>query len=198
MNIFLANNLTVETMKKIFVVVFVFFFYNSYSQNLDSLDRKNGFKDLKLGMPYSKISSDLHLFKTLEDNSKIYNYTGVCCNKLFDYNLSSVQLKFYNDKLVEIHLKGNLTIADPPGSSSDMSIGWSKYKSVVGNFTQLFGIPTDSHLTTPEENTYCIQSHVWDGKKVTLFSSFWYEGDTYFTVLIQDKTFYSNNIKSGF
>ena len=69
---------------------------NIFSQT--ALDEKYGFQDFKLGESYSKWSSNLTFFTTLESGINVYKYTGSCCKTLYGYQIEEIRLGFDREK----------------------------------------------------------------------------------------------------
>ena len=93
-------------MKRFLTSIFVslIFLTGLFAQTIDKLDQKNGFKDFTLGDTYSKWEGQLSLEGNYDDGSKAYLYKGTCCNKVFDYPVEKIILKFNNNKLIAIYI----------------------------------------------------------------------------------------------
>ncbi len=156
-------------MKKfIFYFLFVTIPLVSFSQSEHNsiLDKKNGFKDLKIGANYSKWSSDLK-FTNTNNGIKYYDFTGNCCKKLFSSDLGEVRLGFENNILDVIFL---VTL-----TKKDYSKGWvsSEYKYLKGSFEEVFEEKVSD--ISSDDNSGNINS-VWLGNNIQLILTFEYMG----------------------
>lgn len=138
-----------------------------FGQGVRQLDEKNGFKDFNLGDEYIKWSSQLKFINSSDDIT-IFEYTGNCCNKLFDFNLAKIGLAFSDSKLVIISLTTDY-FQEPYSISNDFTKWRSQdFEYINDSFTQLFGEPTDKNL---EKATF-----YWTGQKASLTSKYEYLG----------------------
>lgn len=159
-------------MKRIIqTLVFSLIFSNLFSQSISNLDEKNGFKDFKLGSTLDSYNSSIRLLATFPDKSKIYLYTGSCCKTLFSYSLDTIQLRFFENKLVGIYLNTQYfrKPTKNPNPSYEELAAFRKddFESIKNSFTQLFGKPTSADYS---EKSVDAVTYEWKGNKVVLFS----------------------------
>ncbi len=185
-------------MKKIALIILSFFLLaTAFGQTIDKLDEKNGFKDFTLGDSYTKWQSQLKFEGNWNDGTKAYIYTGYCCQKVFDYAVDKIVLRFNGDKLVGIYIttknfqKGYAESGEYTKWRSD------DFESLKSSFSYLYGKPTS--YDAPEgsgEVTY-----IWTGKKVILFSKYEYlgiqNGDRQ-QIIVADMIFLNKGIEDGF
>jgi hypothetical protein len=92
-------------MKIINLILFIMFLISTaIGQTITKLDDKNGFKDFTLGDSLIKWHNQLNFEANWEDDTKAYLYTGSCCQKLFDYQVEKIILRFSEEKLVGIYI----------------------------------------------------------------------------------------------
>jgi hypothetical protein len=154
------------------ILIFLTFTTHLFSQTIDDLDKKNGFKDFSLGDDFSKWKSQLVFISDLEDNSKFYLYKGTCCNMLFDYPIEQLFLRFEDNKLVEIYIETAKFREDY--KDSGVYNPWRKddYERINKFFIGLFGQPNGYNYSSSEFTFF------WTGKKVQLRSTYENKGIT--------------------
>ena len=180
------------------ILIFCLFLANyAHGQTINKLDEKNGFKDFKLGDSYTKWSNYLTFDGTWKDGSKAYVYTGNCCNTVFEYDIESIILRFYSEKLVAIILTTKKFQESFDVSGQYTNWRSKDFESIKTSFSILFGPPTG---LDKGENTGTI-THSWIGKKVVLFSVYEYlgtiSGDRQ-KIIIGDLNFSNSDIQNGF
>ena len=106
-------------------------------------------------------------YTNLKGENKVYNYTGSCCQQLFNLDLGSIRLGFNNNKLVVIYLETKMT--------KNESIGWvsSDCKFIKGSFELLFNV--NSPDIPSEDNSGEVSSY-WEGDKLFLDLTYVYMG----------------------
>jgi hypothetical protein len=147
----------------IYIVALIISSTSLFSQSTDALDTKNGFKSFTLGEPFSKWQNNLTYLKTRPDSMKLYQYTGDCCQTVFNDSVSMIVLYFFQNKLAIIEVHCNPRIISPEDG---------QVSSFLGNFKLLYGKPTGK---TSEENNP-EGKFQWEGKKVGLDINFQYIG----------------------
>lgn len=186
-------------MKKLLVLFFATFMLTTglLAQTIDKLDEKNGFKDFTLGDNYSKWESQLRLEGSWDDGSKAYIYNGLCCNKVFNYSVEKIILRFSSNKLVGIYITTEKFQKGFKESGEYTKWRTDDFESIKSSFSYLFGKPTS--VDAPEGSGEI--SYLWTGKKVLLVSKYEYlgvqNGDRQ-QINIIDLNFANANIKSGF
>lgn len=171
-------------------------------QNNTELDIKNGFKDFQLGDDYTKwkdVMTELPYKNpsSVPTGSKLYKYTGTCCQQIFDINLKEIKLTFYKNKLVVIDL---ITENFKKIYNLESTIFNQKgYKELNQSLTNLFGNP--GFYDTPENQAPIYIITGWAGKKNALLSRYNYigtrEGD-YATISFYDIAYNRLMLSSGF
>lgn len=186
-------------MKKILLLLHITFCisYSGICQTIDKLDVKNGFKDFTLGDNFSKWQSQLSFEGDFDDGSKAYLYTGECCNKIFNYNVEKIILRFSNNKLVSINITTEKfqKSYEESGKYTDWRI--DDFESIKKSFSILFGNPTD--IKTSKNSGEVI--HFWFGKKVALISIYenlGYKSGDRQQISIIDLTVLKSSIENGF
>lgn len=186
-------------MKKLFLLLYITFCisHSGTCQTIDKLDVKNGFKDFTLGDNFSKWQSQLSFEGDFDDGSKAYLYNGGCCNKIFNYNVEKIILRFRNNKLASINIttekfqKGY----DETGKYTDWRT--DDFESIKSSFSILFGKPTNVKM--PKESGEV--THFWSGKKVLLISKYenlGYKNGDRQQISIIDISALKSSIESGF
>jgi hypothetical protein len=175
------------------VLILLIFSSRFFAQTIDKLDEKNGFKDFKLGDNFSKWQYEVEYEGTWEDGTKGYVYKGNCCNKLFDYPIENITLKFADNKLVTIMISTKKFQREYKESGEYTKWRSNDFENINSSFSYLFGKQT---TIVVEKDTY-----VWSGNKVMLLSRYEYlgikEGDRQ-KILIIDKSYLNKNIDDGF
>ncbi|MBP6302795.1 MAG: hypothetical protein KBB37_05810 [Bacteroidia bacterium] len=186
-------------MKILFTSIFVSLIFSTplFAQTIDKLDEKNGFKDFKLGDTFLKWQNQIVLEGNWDDSSKAYLYKGPCCDKVFEYPIDKIVLRFKNNKMVGIYIttkkfqKGYI--------ESRVNTKWrtDDFESIKASFSYLFGNP--SSFDMPENSG--MVTHLWLGKKVLLTSTYEYlgieNGDRQ-QINILDISILNSKIKNGF
>ena len=165
--------LTINRINRTFLLLFILSLIPvfSLSQNMPNeiLDQKGGFKDLKIGDPFSKWSNKL-TYAGKDDNGEIYyTFNGECCQKLFETQLAAVTLKFKNNKLEVIYLFTPVTQRYSTSTSSWVS---DEYLSLKAKFEHIFN--QKARESMPKEGDGPISS--WYGRKIMLQLTFEYMG----------------------
>ena len=166
-------------------------------QNINKLDEKNGFKEFTLGDNISKWTNYIKFDGNWNDGTKAYVYTGGCCNKVFDYDVENIVLRFNGSTLVSIVI--TLKQFQERYEISGKYTNWrsNDFESLKNSFAILFGPPSD--LDKNDKTGSVVYS--WVGKKVVLFSQYEYLGVTAGDrqkIIIGDLTFLNNDIQNGF
>ena len=89
-------------MKNTLLYLLLFLTCNCFSQTIDKLDERNGFKDFKLGDSFDKWKTSLEYIGINPDEEKLYKYTGVCCKDVFDSQAENIELIFAKNGLIYI------------------------------------------------------------------------------------------------
>ena len=84
------------------------------AQDIAELERRNGFKDLKLGIPLDSVKGEVKLRKELKEQgefpSKLYSVENPEYAKIGEIPVSKVEFKTYKDIVYQIHV---VTDKDP-------------------------------------------------------------------------------------
>lgn len=85
-----------------------------YAQDIDELERRNGFKDLKLGIPVDSVKGEIKLRKEIREQdefpAKLYSVDNPDYEKIGEVQVSKVEIKTYKDLVYQIHV---VTEKDP-------------------------------------------------------------------------------------
>jgi hypothetical protein len=134
----------------------------SFSQNLNNLDLKNGFKQFKLGSSPGLIKDivrnegkENRLYNN-NPNIKCYDYLGNGNEYIFNVEIESISLKFFKDKLVSI-----LVSFGRIGNDFDKE----KYDFVLYSLELAYGKKWQLGKSNDED---FIEGASWTGKNVTL------------------------------
>lgn len=83
-------------------------------QDIAELERRNGFKDLKLGMPVDSVKGEKRFRKEFKEQnefpSKLYTVENPEYAKIGEISISKVEIKTYKDLVYQIHV---ITDKDP-------------------------------------------------------------------------------------
>lgn len=189
-------------MKRI-IVVFLFYstlIINCFSQTIDKLDEKAGFKTIKLNDSISIYKGRIEYFKSNEIMTS-YSFIGEDQDlwKLFDIPLSTITL-FFNNKTKKIVLIQLISVYSKDQYANDhYKKAIADFKIVVSNFNSLFGKNTGGNAEeTTEKSTI---SNAWEGKKVLLMVDVSYFGLNKYSEIsttITDLKMLNSNIEDGF
>lgn len=169
------------------------------AQSTFDLDNKNGFKDFKLGDPFSKYSNQLEYLGILDgtDNVKGYRYIGYCCKTVFEFNVEDINLEFKNNKLTKILITLEKFQKEYEISGQFTKYDQSNYNKLNSSFTTLFGKPTGYDA---DDKTGAFYTG-WEGEKVVLVTKFLFIcskcGDQAW-ISIEDKKAQTEILNSGF
>lgn len=90
------------------VLVCLVAFSNCFSQDLSELERRNGFKDIKLGMQIDSVKG-LKLKKEFKERdeypAKLYEVEHVDYEKVGEVKVHKIELKTYKDLIYEINVR---------------------------------------------------------------------------------------------
>ena len=169
------------------------------AQSTFDLDKKNGFKDFKLGDPYSKHSNQLEYLGFLDgtDDVKGYKYIGYCCTSVFEFNVEDINLQFKNNKLCKIIITLEKFQKEFSVSGQYTKYDQTNYKILNSSFSALFGKPTGYEA---DEKTGAFFTG-WEGENVLLVTKFLYicyECGDQAWISIEDKKSQNEILKSGF
>jgi len=180
----------------IFVIVSVLFNPRVLSQGIEDLDAKAGFKDFTLGDSFEKWSDYVTISK--RDGDVITcRYIGTCCNKVFDFPVDQIELKFKNNILFNILIQ----LANfQDFYNIETTIFNSKgYNELNSKFKILFG--PESFTKMPENMSPIYIITGWVSDKVVLGTYYCYigtrEGD-YALVNISSLDAHIEKLKEGF
>lgn len=141
----------------------------AHSQTISDLDKKNGFKDFKMGDFYSKWKNDIRYKGTMKNGSniKVYTYIGVCCRQAFSYDLDSIELGFLDGRLTVIYLTTKQF--QEAGYDTDRGIytrwnGTKDFDKLKEALISYFG----NYDSVEEAGNSGDISYYWVGKKVIL------------------------------
>ena len=157
--------------KKLVLIATLFLFLNhSFSQTIDKLDEKKGFKDFQIGDSYDKWKDKIVEVGRWDDGDIGYNYTGSCCKEIFDYPIKEILLRFKNKSLEAIII--TTENFQKPYSETGSYTQWrdKDFERIKNLFSQLFGPPTSLNSNEGNVNYY------WEGKEVVLVSMYQYLG----------------------
>lgn len=135
------------------------------SQNIQSLDDKNGFREFKIGDPFSKWKSNLELISSSNDE-KTYFYKGNCCQTFMGVKIEKISLVFLNNKL------DNISILLDETNAKDVSLKLKEYSYVRDKIIDEFGEPSKKNV---DSNKGEIVSY-WFGNKIALIFFSTYKG----------------------
>ena len=93
-----------------FVLPILLISIQSFSQDIAELDKRNGFKDIKLGYPIDSVTG-YKLQKEFKEKdefpAKLYNVENPDYEKIGEVKVNKVELKTYNDLIYEIKVVAN-------------------------------------------------------------------------------------------
>lgn len=149
-----------------FLIIFISFLTFSQAQTKSILDKKNGFKDIKIGDNYSKWSDKIN-YTNSNNGIKYYDFEGDCCRKLFSKKLKKVRLGFKNNILDVIYLETPI--------EKNYSEGWtsSEYKYLKGSFEEV--LEERGTEVAPNDNSGNIRC-LWLGKNIQMILTYEYMG----------------------
>jgi len=144
----------------LFILSILLFPIFLFSQNLDKLDKINGFRKFKLG---SNVSSFTNL-KVQPTNIKLkgvtnYTYIG---NDILDFSgvpIEQISLTFYKNKLYQIHVSFGTIFKE---------YRYDQFDLVQTNLEANFG--SYYHKISPSPQAEILNGYIWDGRVVRLES----------------------------
>lgn len=171
-----------------------------FSQSIDKLDERNGYKDFKLGDDLTKWINQIQYINNIND-VKVYRYLGTCCETIFSLEIDGIYLNFSNNKLsgIIILIKPYQDFRNKSGIMK-FEYPFVKHDALVQNFSELFGKPqTKKRPPTPKGGN--LQSDQWIGKKVVLNIHYYYDDPNrieYSEIHVIDKATALKNIEEEF
>ena len=146
---------------------------SSFSQTINDLENKKGFKEFRLGDSYHKWSNQLREISNTSNNSdKLYHYEGYCCRQAFQNEVDHIFLSFKDNKLIDItvFLK-NFRVS----KNSDLQIGFEEYPEpymrLLNDFNSIFGNYNKKSLSGTEDAIFDggeMWSTYWESQNVVL------------------------------
>jgi hypothetical protein len=134
----------------------------SFSQNLNNLDLKNGFKHFKLGSSPS-MNKNIERNQGKEDrmyknnpNIKCYDYIGTDTQSIFNVEIESIFLTFYKNKLMGIFVSFGR-----PGNDFEKK----DYDYVFYSLENAYGKNWEKGESNSSD---FLNGVIWSGNKVTL------------------------------
>ena len=98
---------------KLLPLLILFFAFTASAQKINELEKRNGFKDLKLGMPVDSIKG-IKLKKEFKErdefDAKLYSVDDPLYASIGEVAVNKIELKAYHDKVYQIHV---VTDKDP-------------------------------------------------------------------------------------
>jgi hypothetical protein len=94
-------------MKYLILPVLVAWSYSLAAQNTAELERRNGFKSIKLGQPIDSVTGASFRKDSKEKNEypvKVYEVTDETLEKIGEVNVRKVEVKTYKDNIYEIRV----------------------------------------------------------------------------------------------
>jgi|AntRauTorckE5430_2_1112549.scaffolds.fasta_scaffold01534_4 hypothetical protein len=185
-------------MKKIAIILLNLTILSAaFGQNINNLDEKNGFKDFTLGDNFSKWKDELTSEKKYDDGTKTCLYTGECCQKVFNYSVDKIILRFDSEKLVGIYITTEKFQKEYSVSGKYTTWRADDFQRINFSFSNLFG-----KVTLIENNDKGGEiTYIWKGKKTMLLSTYEYlgiqNGDRQ-QIVIVDMSFLEKELQSGF
>lgn len=80
----------------------------AWGQDIAELERRNGFKDLKLGMHIDSLAGEKKLKKEFKEQeefpAKLYSLAGPDYEKIGEIDVNKVEIKTYKDLVYQIHV----------------------------------------------------------------------------------------------
>ena len=183
--------MNIELKTSILISCFLFILSTSQiSAQILNINEINGFKELKLGDPFSKWQAYLGEPRVIKDGLIIAQYKGDCCKYAFNLKIENIDLYFENDKLVWIEL---FTIDKFTG------VHFYDYAYYSTIFNSYFG-KYNAVIQKPRKDGDFEEQ--WIGEKVILdvTSFFGSSVDGYQSAFISviDYNYLKNNAKQGF
>lgn len=87
---------------------------SAWAQHIAELERRNGFKDLKLGVPIDSVKGDKKLKKEIREQdefvAKLYSVDNPDYDNIGEVEVSKIEIKTYKDLVYQIHV---VTDKDP-------------------------------------------------------------------------------------
>jgi len=154
-----GGNFKQKTMKATITTFFLVLFSTlSFSQSVNDLDLKNGFRHFKLGSSSSQIQNIVKRESKVDNSLNVvsYDYVGNDIKTIFGVNVYGLSLSFFNNKLFSIRV----SFGDFDGNDFTSE----EYERIKNTLQELYG----SDWITPTKNKNVISGAIWDGKKVCL------------------------------
>ncbi|MDC1022489.1 hypothetical protein OAQ85_03535 [Schleiferiaceae bacterium] len=194
-------------MKHSLTIVLLAYCLNLTAQSITDLDKRNGFKDFKIGDSYEKWKNSTELLNNSSNGTKSYLYTGSCCGQVFDEDVESTELIFDKaNKLVGIGIRlksfrvSNKKSNPEGGKYVYFDPELSDYKDLRNSFTMLFGNGIETLDPKPSDKSPIAMSS-WIGENISLTLNYWYTGllgEDWCAILVSDNSYQSTKIQSGF
>lgn len=148
-------------MKIIIAFLFSLIAYeSSFCQNLDNLDKINGFRKFKLGSNVSSFSNiKLHTNQIKLNGVSNYIYTGSDMSDFYGVPIDQITLSFYKSKLYQINVSFGTIYTE---------YRYDQFDVVQSNLEANFG--KSYFKISPSPQAEILNGYMWDAKTVNLES----------------------------
>ncbi len=139
----------------------------SFSQSIQELNKRNGFKHFKIGDSKAKFSKHLKYLSGPFDGQVTYKYVSDSTNdySVFGYMFDGIVLGFdSNDKLSSVFILKEY-------KADDFGKALKDYSSILNSLMNLFGKPQKDETEMSGNITY-----FWTGQNISLYFSETYKG----------------------
>ena len=163
-------------------------------QSIEELDRRHGFKDIKLGSTESELSDKI-IFVEDANKNKIYRIKNVEAYDVFGKSLKDIKLAFNNGKLISIFLTTDYYQKPPKEGERGTDISLDEFSTQFHSFERLFG--EGEFMKDYKDYAFAWN---WSGKTTQLFLLYnnKMRGGSWLEIVILDYSFYEKRIKDGF
>ena len=175
-----------------------------FSQSLNDLDKKRGYKDFTLGDLFSKWENSL-VFDRKENSETTYRYGGSNSDLFNTYSINGIYLKFVQFKLVNINIILNKwTDKDAPDREKSLKNYTERFGDIGSRFKLLFGGATKTEVPDykiTEGEILWTSRAVWGAKKTHLELTFKYaelQNTGFISVQISDNAYLVKSLTEGF
>lgn len=147
-------------MNKFLSILFLIFFANAFSQSIQNLDLKNGFRQFKLGSSPTQIKNIVPQENQFSQNPnvKTYDYVGNDIQYIVNVKIDKINLSFFKNKLFMISVSfGNM--------ESETDFTYVDYNNILKWLEQAYG---KNWVKAKNNDGVIVNGAIWDGKKVRL------------------------------
>ncbi len=177
-------------------LIFLFLSLNNSltAQSIEELDRRHGFKDIKIGADYWDWNDKMESKGKWPGGRPRFHYVGNKNYKVFNLGIEDISFEIVDFKIATIVISTEF-FHKADDSKPDLNL--DDFQNLVSNFEYLFG-KGEPHI---EDRNSAKISYFWFGEEVTLTAKFDYHGvskGSRAVIILTDAEYQRQKLEDGF